>query len=405
MDHCRQLFTRSRNRYTYTFLLIRDAEMEGLTEALVAGVDDFLAKPLVYGELLARLRSGARVLEYERRMREQSAVDTTTALLNESAFRDRLASELLRSEHPEIACVVVDLDFFDHVNRVHGFHAGDEAPCAVAQCIKGLARECRFLASLGPGRFAAVLPGASDAQALAWGETVRQAVAELEIPLKHETISLTASVGVAGTMHGATSVEELIQRAEDAVRTAKSSGRNCVARCGQFDGETREWEDLARQGRLFENTVARDVMVPCPAFLQPDQDIRRAAALLTESRLREIPVVDRKGKILGLLSAAQLPPDLARSGNHGTKVADVMLRNFIAVPEHETFASLMELFMDDARSLHVVVVVRHDKPLGIVYRSGLAALSEPLHITSFAPDKPYSTCSDYLVIPDFAVVN
>ena len=79
MEHCRQLFSKNRNGYTYTFLMVRDVKAEGLTEALMAGVDDFLAKPLVYGELLARLRSGARVLEYERRMRQQSAIDQTTA--------------------------------------------------------------------------------------------------------------------------------------------------------------------------------------------------------------------------------------------------------------------------------------------------------------------------------------
>ena len=50
------------------------------------------------------------------------------------------------------------------------------------------------------------------------------------------------------------------------------------------------------------------------------------------------------------------------------------------VPETESFQNLMEFFMDDAESHHVVVVVRHEKPLGIVYRSGLAASSEPLTI-------------------------
>ena len=48
----------------------------------------------------------------------------------------------------------------------------------------------------------------------------------------------------------------------------------------------------------------------------------------------------------------------------------------------------------------MVVVVRHDRPLGMVYRSGMAALSEPLNVDSFAPDEPYALTSEYLVIPD-----
>jgi hypothetical protein len=70
------------------------------------------------------------------------------------------------------------------------------------------------------------------------------------------------------------------------------------------------------------------------------------------------------------------------------------------VPETESFNALMEYFMADAPSNDVVVVVRHDRPLGIVYRSGLAVLSEPLTVGSFAPDQPYSPCSAYLVVQD-----
>ena len=399
MEQCRQLFSKNRKGYSYTFLMLRDAQIEGLTDAMVAGADDFLAKPLVFGELLARLRSGARVIEYERRVREQSAVEHTTGLLSYSAFRDRLQSELADAGDHEISCVLLDLDFLNNFNQLYGCAAGDEILRAVANLVRSMAGDCKYLASFGAGRFAALLPDASDAQALAWAETVRQAVAHLDITLKHETISVTASLGVAGTMHGVTSADELIKRAEDAIRMAKSSGRNCVARCGQFDGETREWEDLARQGRLFENTVARDVMVPCPVFVLGDQDAEEAAELLEQSRLSELPVVDRQGRLLGLFNADQLPDNFTRSGKK-TKVCDFMVQEVATVPENETFGALMQFFMADNQSNHVVVVVRHEKPLGMVYRSGLAALSEPLNVSSFAPEQSYSFSSQYLIISD-----
>ncbi len=398
-EHCRQLFARSRHGYSYTFLMLRDAQIEGVTEAMMAGVDDFLAKPVVFGELLARLRCGARVIEYERRMRAQAAVDHLTGLLSDSAFRDRLQSELAGGGDHELSCVLLDLDFLGHFNHLYGYGAGDEILRAVAGQIKSMAGDCKYLASLGDGRFAALLPNASDARALAWAEMLRQAVAHLDIPVHHETVRVTASLGVAGTMNGVTSADELMARAETAVRLAKSSGRNCVARCGQFDGETREWEDLARQGRLFENTVARDVMVPCPQFVLADQDAVEAAELLTQSRLTELPVVDRQGRLLGLLSADQLPEDLSSIGKKA-KVSDYLTHEVATVHETESFAALMEFFMADAQSHHVVIVLRHDQPLGMIYRSGLAALSEPLHADSFAPDQAYSLTSHYLVVSD-----
>ena len=398
MEYCRQLFSKNRNGYTYTFLMVRDVKAEGLTDALMAGVDDFLAKPLVYGELLARLRSGARVLEYERRMREQSAIDQKTALLSESAFQARLASELATAGESSVSCVLIDLDFFNSVNRSHGFEVGDEVLRTVATQVKSMAGECKYLASFGAGRFAALLPESSDAKALAWAENVREAISNLEIHMTNQTVSLTASLGVAGTMHGTTAAADLLKRAEDAVRMAKSSGRNCVARCGQFDGETREWEDLARQGRLFETTVARDVMVPCPTYVQSENDLKYASDLLEQAHLSELPVVDRQGRILGLLSKDRLPDDVAQSSRWRAKVGDLMDASVKTVPETESFNALMEFFMDDAQANTMVVVVRHEKPLGIVYRSGLASLSEPLTVASFAPNQPYSATSDYLVV-------
>ncbi len=398
MEHCRQLFSKNRNGYTYTFMMLRDAKAEGLTDALVAGVDDFLAKPLVYGELLARLRSGARVLEYERRMREQSAIDSTTALLSKSAFQARLKSELETGATAPVSCVLIDLDFFGSVNHSHGQVTGDEVLRTVAAQIKSMAEECKYLSSFGGGRFAALLPDSSDGKAFAWAETVREAIAELEIHLPNHTVSVTASLGVASTTLENTDADDVLQLAENAVRMAKSSGRNCVARCGQFDGETREWEDLARQGRLFETTVARDVMIPCPAFVQSDHDLKHAATLIEQSHLEELPVVDRQGHILGLLCKSRLPDDLAQSSRWRAKVGDLMDTNVKTVPESESFNALMDFFMDDSQANHVVVVVRHEKPLGIVYRSGLAALSEPLTVASFAPDQPYAPTSDYLVV-------
>lgn len=400
MEDCRQLLSMNRKGDTYTLLMVREPSSEAVTDALAAGVDDFLAKPLVYGELLARLRAGARILEYSKRMRQQSAVDHMTALLSESAFRARLESELTRPEDVSVSCVLIDLDFFNNVNLSYGHTVGDEVLRTVAAHIKSMASDCKYLASLEAGRFAALLPDTSDAEALAWAENVREAISNLETQVSNQTVSVTASLGVTAATDRSISASDMIEHAEEAVRMAKSSGRNCVARCGQFDGETREWEDLARQGRLFENTIARDVMIPCPAFLQSAHDLKHARELFQQSQLDELPVVNQQGKMLGLLGRSHLPADPTRSSRWLAKAGDLMDADVKTVSETESFSSLMEFFMEDSPSNHVAVVIRHDKPVGIVYRSGLAALSEPLNVASFAPNEPYSDASDYLIVQE-----
>src|SRR5690349_2484017 len=70
----------------FKFLLVEEPDEQQLHEALEAGIDDFLIKPVAYGELLSRMRAAARVLEYDRRVSQQSRVDPLTGLLSRSAL-------------------------------------------------------------------------------------------------------------------------------------------------------------------------------------------------------------------------------------------------------------------------------------------------------------------------------
>ena len=105
-------------------------------------------------------------------------------------------------------------------------------------------------------------------------------------------------------------------------------------------------------------------------------------ALGTSRIVTVINVVSLQGRLLGLLSNDQLPDDPASIGRKA-KVSDYMAHEVATVPEHESFGALMEFFMTDTETHHVVVVLRHDQPLGMIYRSGMAALSEPLHAEYF----------------------
>ena len=66
LELCRAMNVQNGESHVYTLWLVRAAHADKLIEALQAGVDDFLTKPIVHGEILVRLRAGARVLEYER---------------------------------------------------------------------------------------------------------------------------------------------------------------------------------------------------------------------------------------------------------------------------------------------------------------------------------------------------
>lgn len=69
LEFCAAFRKLSRPNYGYFVLLTSDSEAHAITDGLAAGADDFLSKPLVPRELLARLAAGERILRIEEELR------------------------------------------------------------------------------------------------------------------------------------------------------------------------------------------------------------------------------------------------------------------------------------------------------------------------------------------------
>ena len=137
---------------------------------------------------------------------------------------------------------------------------------------------------------------------------------------------------------------------------------------------------------------ARDVMVSPVVTVKPGSSIQEAAKLLLERRISALPVVDDKGKVVGIVSEG----DLMRRAEAGTerrrswwlepfvssdviaeeytkahsrKVADVMARNVVTAapdtPLHE-IAALLE-----KNAIKRVPIVENGQLVGIVSRANL----------------------------------
>lgn len=384
----------------YTMLLLESPSQDDIQRGLAAGADDFVAKPVVYGELLARLRAGARALEFERRCGRQRGVDPVTRLPSEAAFRARLTRALAVDQacHRAVACAVLDLDFFGHVNALFGWECGNEVLRAVAARMGEIAEKAPFLASFGGGKFAAILPGVPDSQAVAWADEVRLALSETEFPCKEQSLRLTVSAGVVAVDPGEVRpVDELLQEAGEALLAAKRSGRDCVLRFAEHQEGAADGVDFAEPGRLFERTVARDVMTPCPSTLQASDAIDYAVDVLRRTRIGALPVVADDGSLVGLLVEADLTCELGLDATP-LQVGDLMCTDVATCAEEEPFDALRDFFVRDARS-HLVVTAGR-RPIGLLSPDHLAALGVRLRSDTFVERLPYSPGSDFLTVPD-----
>ena len=137
---------------------------------------------------------------------------------------------------------------------------------------------------------------------------------------------------------------------------------------------------------------ARDVMVSPVITVSPSASVKEAARILLERHISAVPVVDEKGKLVGIISEGDLlhraeagterrrpwwlhgfigPDTLAAeyAKAHARKVADVMTRQVVtAAPEtplHEVAALL------EKNSIKRVPVVENGQLVGLVSRANL----------------------------------
>jgi two-component system cell cycle response regulator len=398
--------------YTFAAQLVDPLETTDLTEALEAGFDDFLAKPVVFGELLARLRAGARVIEFERRLAQQAGLEPITGLPDSNTLtlmiRDHLTSTRDRSKQESLGSIcVIDLDYFSRFGARFGREAADGLLRRTSGLLCQACQPGDIAASLGRDRFAVFFPNAAEEQSVQWARSFLDSIAQREHNIGEAKVHLTGSGGVV-ELSRILSAERTLEIAAQVLSLAKASGRNCILTQQVWEKDVEDWNKFAAGGKLFSTTLARDIMVPCGVFLSIDETVEQGQAMLEQTRLSALPVLDREGKFAGLVTASQLKgkssrPAKARSSGSVRMLRHHMITDAPKFNESATLSELMEFFTAEQGS--VAVVLRDQRPTGLVYCQSLAALNEPLAREHFVPVLPYATNSEYLLVPDLTTVD
>ncbi|MFM1991978.1 MAG: hypothetical protein RJA99_4935 [Pseudomonadota bacterium] len=176
-------------------------------------------------------------LEQERdalieRLRTLSNTDFLTGLPNRRAFMQEAERELSQARrlHGDSALIVLDVDSFKQFNDTHGHAAGDCALMAVAEVVRAELRAGDLAARLGGEEFVVLLSHCLAAEAMTLAERLRAAIAAAPVmlPGKSTTVQVTASPGLAAATGGRGELADLLHRADQAMYTAKSNGRNRV---------------------------------------------------------------------------------------------------------------------------------------------------------------------------------
>lgn len=155
--------------------------------------------------------------------------DVLTNLANRRTFMD-ISQKMIkrgRDEGLPFVLAVADIDYFKRINDTHGHVCGDEVLKQVAQQIKNALRDRDLVARLGGEEFGLVLQS-SNAVAEAALERVRRQVETSSIAWDGESITVSISLGVAGTEQVGHNLDLLYATADAALYRAKEEGRNRV---------------------------------------------------------------------------------------------------------------------------------------------------------------------------------
>jgi diguanylate cyclase (GGDEF)-like protein len=162
---------------------------------------------------------------------QSSIMDLKTSLFNHAYFMRRLEEELFRGRRnkTDTALLLMDIDFFKHLNDTHGHIAGDIVLQELAKTLKNKLRAKDVLSRFGGEEFTLLLPNTPMPTALEIAERLRAAVEELKVPHANKELGITISVGCAFSCPAnPLAPQELISMADEALYKSKKNGRNRV---------------------------------------------------------------------------------------------------------------------------------------------------------------------------------
>jgi diguanylate cyclase (GGDEF)-like protein len=246
LEVCRQMRDRAGIPDVYFLFVQGEGSDRGVMEAIQAGADDFLSRPLDADEIMLRLRMAERVLQLQQDLkraqdaiRYQTTHDPLTGLVNRTEVIATVGREVsrLRREKTTLSLILAGIDGLKSINDTYSHAAGDAVLRETVRRIRSVVRPYDTLGRYTGEEFLVVAPGCDRKAAVTQAERVRAAVAQGGMDISEwgkfpgaddGKLHVTLSLGVCEG-RGDLEAGPLLRQAEAALRLAKQGGPNRVA--------------------------------------------------------------------------------------------------------------------------------------------------------------------------------
>ena len=221
-----------------TVALVQGTSDPGTIQTAIATLMSDTQTMMASGDKLhEELNKSAKVIQTLQRdleiVKREAMTDGLTGLSNRKAFDQELKRMITeaREKTAPFVLMMIDIDHFKGFNDNFGHQVGDQVLRLVGRTLIEGIKGRDFAARYGGEEFAIILPESGMTAGMAVGNALRRAIAMKDVINRNTGEKLgrvTMSVGVAEAVAGE-SPEELIERADGALYTAKHNGRNQVA--------------------------------------------------------------------------------------------------------------------------------------------------------------------------------
>ena len=321
-------------------------------------------------------------------MEQVALTDPLTGLPNHRTMMDRIESELARCQRSQELCAIVfiDLDHFKHINDTWGHRAGDAVLREASSRLKKNIRQGDLVGRYGGEEFVLLLSNTTLQGAKQTAERLRVALADKPCILEPgedtpdgNSITFTASIGVAIYDEHGTSREALVEAADRAMYYAKQGGRNQVCLAGEEEVLTSQMLAGMSQGQLMEKVSVKTLKAVATIHDGKTSAHANRMVRLAEETARRL---GRSEEEVHLVRLAALFHDIGKIGipdailhKPGPLTEDewTIMRRHPVLGQHilEQVGGLFEL-------LSHIVVAHHEHWDGRGYPHGLAQEAIPL---------------------------
>ena len=275
-----------------------------------SGIDDLIHYPVNIGELLSRIKTAGRRLEFERRFNLSMTFDQQTGISTRSGFIRQLERQLSSAnETKDGALVFLGIDYVDRLRSQYGYFAVEEATSILAQRLNDDLSSDDFCGILQDGDYAVLLQGCTVSEGLHFAKEISKKVHQQLSALDGERAQLSISGAVSNWPAGDTA-NDAVNRGGTALAHLRGYGGNLVLEVNEVEQDYSTWK---QEFPPYHEVNAQHVMETLPLVLPINgatandrQGLGIYAITSGESSPPCVPVVDDMGLLLGVVELDSL---------------------------------------------------------------------------------------------------